>query len=327
MNTDVRHTQPLFSTLVLSLWKINEYKGQNLNAITSFLSALWKFTRPHTVIGTVVSLTSLFVISASYGGWQWVPFALSLAAAIGCNIFITGINQIYDRELDKINKPELPLASGKLNLFGAWTITILSLLLMGFCGYLAGWYILSLLTFVAILGFAYSHPAIRLKKHHVYAAMLISLVRGVVVNVGVFLFFMFLSTGKYTFPPDIIPLVWIITVFSVGIAWFKDLPDEKGDREHNLKTLAVISGRRLAFRNGVILVVVAFTLSIGMAFIFFESTARTIALISFFAFLLVFAAIASKVNVHDQDSLKQFYRHYWILFFTVYIIYPLFIWF
>jgi homogentisate phytyltransferase/homogentisate geranylgeranyltransferase len=121
--------------------------------------------------------------------------------------------------------------------------------------------------------------------------------------------------------------VWIITVFSVGIAWFKDLPDEKGDREYNLKTLAVTSGRRLAFRNGVILVVMAFALSIGMAFIFFESTARTIALISFFGFLLVFAAIASKVNVHDQESLKQFYRSYWILFFAVYLIYPLIIWF
>jgi len=177
------------------------------------------------------------------------------------------------------------------------------------------------------LGFAYSHPAIRLKKHHVYAAMLISLVRGVVVNVGILLFFMFLSTGEYRFPPEIIPLVWMITVFSVGIAWFKDLPDEKGDREYELKTLAVVSGRRLAFRNGVILVVSAFALSIGMGFIFFESTARIIALVSFFSFLLVFAAIASKVNVHDQTSLKQFYRQYWILFFTVYLVYPLIIWF
>lgn len=298
-----------------------------MNAISTFFTALWKFTRPHTVIGTVVSLSSLFVISASFGHWKFETFALTLIAALGCNVFITGINQIYDRELDQINKPELPLASGKLSLTGAWIITILALILMWFCGYFVGWYITGLLSFVALLGFAYSHPAIRLKKHHVYAAMLISLVRGVVVNVGILLFFMFLSTGEYRFPPEIIPLVWMITVFSVGIAWFKDLPDEKGDREYELKTLAVVSGRRLAFRNGVILVVSAFALSIGMGFIFFESTARIIALVSFFSFLLVFAAIASKVNVHDQTSLKQFYRQYWILFFTVYLVYPLIIWF
>jgi len=42
------------------------------------------------------------------------------------NVFIVGINQIYDVRIDKINKPFLPIASGELDIAGAWIIVLVS---------------------------------------------------------------------------------------------------------------------------------------------------------------------------------------------------------
>ena len=41
--------------------------------------------------------------------------AATLIAALACNVFITGLNQITDIEIDRINKPHLPLASGEIS--------------------------------------------------------------------------------------------------------------------------------------------------------------------------------------------------------------------
>jgi len=42
-----------------------------------------------------------------------------LALLLG-NAFIVGLNQIYDKEIDEINKPFLPIASGEMTGRFAW---------------------------------------------------------------------------------------------------------------------------------------------------------------------------------------------------------------
>ena len=61
--------------------------------------------------------------------WALLPRALLGVLALLCgNGYIVGINQIYDVEIDAINKPFLPVASGELSKAAAW---ILCLLLAG----------------------------------------------------------------------------------------------------------------------------------------------------------------------------------------------------
>ena len=50
--------------------------------------------------------------------WSWalVPRAAAGLVALLCgNAFIVGINQLYDVEVDKVNKPFLPIAAGELS--------------------------------------------------------------------------------------------------------------------------------------------------------------------------------------------------------------------
>ncbi|CAL6300751.1 unnamed protein product [Bathycoccus prasinos] len=68
--------------------------------------ALVRFSRPHTVFGT-----------------------MAVCSALCMNIAIVGLNQVYDRKIDMVNKPYLPLASGEFNASTALFIIAFSVLI------------------------------------------------------------------------------------------------------------------------------------------------------------------------------------------------------
>jgi homogentisate phytyltransferase/homogentisate geranylgeranyltransferase len=48
----------------------------------------------------------------------------ALIPALCMNVYIVGLNQIYDIEIDKVNKPYLPLASGEYSLATGISIVV-----------------------------------------------------------------------------------------------------------------------------------------------------------------------------------------------------------
>ena len=113
------------------------------------------------------------------------------------NVFITGINQLEDVEIDRINKPFLPIAAGDLSpRAGRWIVAALG----GRCRSrwrsrrgssrssrsLAG----------LLVGVAYSLPPLRLKRWPALAALSISGVRALVVNLGVAAALLALARGR-----------------------------------------------------------------------------------------------------------------------------------
>ena len=73
-----------------------------------FPVVLWRFTRPHTIIGSAIAIPSIFLLAApTYKSFFTVrSFASLMYAAIPAlfmNLYITGLNQITDVEIDKIN--------------------------------------------------------------------------------------------------------------------------------------------------------------------------------------------------------------------------------
>src|SRR3712207_4726537 len=94
------------------------------------LGVLWRFSRPHTIIGTSLSVLALYAIAVTaYAGGDLaaLPGDLlwTLVAGWCVNVFIVGINQIEDVEIDRINKPWLPIAAGDLSREAAWRIVVL----------------------------------------------------------------------------------------------------------------------------------------------------------------------------------------------------------
>src|SRR6185436_10606314 len=71
---------------------------------------------------TALSVVGLYAISEGGNG---VPdLAATLLVGLMVNIAIVGVNQITDVEIDRINKPWLPIAAGELSPAGARAIVV-----------------------------------------------------------------------------------------------------------------------------------------------------------------------------------------------------------
>lgn len=318
------------------------------------LSLIWRFSRPHTLIGSSISIVSLLflvVFCSSHGGSQgmhifndshhisqsakvvgFIPVVTATASGffntllptlfvcLACNIFITGLNQIVDVELDKINKPQLPLASGELTISqGKWIVGIAGSIAI-FGAWLIQPFLGFLITVIAAIGAMYSLPPIQFKRHHVWAASAIALVRGPLINVGIAIHF---ATVLFGWPVIALtwltPLVVFVTAFSLGIAWFKDIPDTQGDKIHGFRTLALVWSRERALKSGQWLVSLAY---LFLAIFWFLVDVHVTAGIIHVLLLMVFWSQAQRVDLLSPVSVKRFYMFYWGLFFLEYLILP-----
>lgn len=285
------------------------------------LSVLWRFARPHTLIGTTVGIVSLWVIAvAELGGaalWHlwWV-----LLAGWCVNVFIVGINQLQDIELDRINKPDLPLAAGDLSpTAGRWIVAFAALVPI-VLGITQGVVELTGVVVGLLIGVAYSVPPVQLKRFPIPAALSIAFVRSAVVNLVVWWHFSrALGAGGH-----IDAAAWALTAvtlpFGLAIAVLKDMPDVEGDRRHGFRTFSVRLGAAAALWIGVAALTVA---GVGMA------VAATTVLSGANVWLLVgthLAAVAwvwwraARVDTTDHGELTRFYRLVWRLFFGVYVV-------
>ena len=155
---------------------------------------LWRFSRPHTLIGTTTSILGIYAIAADELpdvslGDGIADLALTVLAGAAVNIYIVGLNQCEDVEIDRVNKPWLPIPAGRLGLRAAWRLVIGSGVLAAGLAVTQGWLEVAAVGAALAVGTAYSSPPLRLKRFPAAAAASISLVRACVVNIGVYLHF------------------------------------------------------------------------------------------------------------------------------------------
>lgn len=202
--------------------------------------ALYKFTRPHTIRGTILAsicgtIRALLDTPGAIANAQWaamIPRALvGMAALLLGNAFIVGINQIYDEDIDKVNKPFLPVASGEMSKRLAWVAVVASaltgpLLVARFFPV----FLFRLYSFGLFLGLIYSVPPIRTKQNPVLAGLTIACVRGFLLNFGVY-YAVKNSLGEaFSWSPKVAFIARFMTLFATVIAVTKDLPDIEGDK-------------------------------------------------------------------------------------------------
>ncbi len=282
------------------------------------INTLIKFSRPHTIIGTIISIGTLYLMVAETNASNYLFLLLrAIITGLFCNIFIVGINQIEDIELDKINKPFLPLASGELSLrqgktivwtafWGAITMAaFIHPLLIGVVGISMG------------IGWAYSCPPLYWRKHHLPAALSIAVVRGLMVNLGGYWVFNSIINNQNNFSTDINILCLFITLFSVVIAWFKDLPDMKGDAMYQIKSVAILYTPKVAVIAGHILLIPAYLFSI------WSYQENTVLYIGHFFLLIAFILNTVYLYKSAPYNYKHYYKRFWLLFFSEYLLYLL----
>jgi homogentisate phytyltransferase/homogentisate geranylgeranyltransferase len=278
------------------------------------LVALWRFGRPHTVIGTLTSITGLYLIAVAQDAAPGIgDLAWTLVAGYGVNVFIVGLNQITDVEIDRINKPYLPIAAGDLTIAQAWWIVAVSGAVPVVLAFTQGTVELAGVLAGLAVGVVYSVPPLRLKRFPALASLCISGVRSVVVNLAVYAHF----AGSIAGP------VWALTLFvapfSFAIAILKDVPDIEGDRRYHIVTFTLRLGARRVLAIGVGALVVAY---VGMAVLgplLLGHEAQPVVLVGGHLAALAVALVgARQFDVGSRASFWRFYMRVWALFFAEY---------
>lgn len=309
-----------------------------------WVRAFWEFSRPHTIIGTSLSVLALYAIAQSdrlLVNPAFLPLAFAWLACICGNIYIVGLNQLEDVEIDKINKPYLPVASGDFSRKTGESIVATTGIISILTAVLQGPFLLATVGVSLVIGTAYSLPPIRLKRFPFWAALCIFTVRGAIVNLGLFLHFNWvlglgraksifsgwdLQSLSLTMPAEVWVLTVFVVVFTLAIAIFKDIPDMEGDRQYNITTFTIKMGKPAVFDLSRWVLTVCYIGAILAGMLLLPNVNLGFLAVTHLAALGLMWFWSMKVNLEDKMEIAQFYQLIWKLFFLEYLIFPAACW-
>jgi 4-hydroxybenzoate polyprenyltransferase len=211
---------------------------------------LAEFSRPFTLVAPALGFAS--GAATAYGAaprelWHahlllYPLLGLIMAAVL--NAASNALNQIYDLEIDRVNKPKRPLPSGRLTLQNAWAFTWVAYAVALVLAWLVApggrhecfWIVLV----ATVITFLYSVPPVRTKRLGIWANVTIAIPRGVLLKVAGW------SSVKTIFGVEPWYIGAIFGLFLLGASTTKDFADMEGDARGGCRTLPIIYGVRRA---------------------------------------------------------------------------------
>ena len=171
------------------------------------------------------------------------PF-IGSAMAAALNSGNNALNQIYDLDIDRVNKPTRPLPSGRLTIAQAWWFTNVMYLVALVLAWLVApggrhecfW----LVAVAVVCTYLYSVPPFRTKRLGIWANVTIAIPRGVLLKVAGW------SAVKTVFGTEPWYIGAIFGLFLLGATTTKDFADMDGDRRGGCRTLPIQYGVRRA---------------------------------------------------------------------------------
>jgi 4-hydroxybenzoate polyprenyltransferase len=227
--------------------------GATPSRFGSGVKVYWDLARPFTLLMPAVGMTAGGLIAwgaAPRFTSDWTGGASGVAARIVTGAIMAavmnagsnGLNQIYDLDIDRINKPLRPLPAGRLRVDEAWRFTLLMLAAgLGLAG-LVGVQCLVMAASAALLTAGYSMPPLRTKRHWLAAALTIAIPRGTLLLVAGW------SAVKSIARAEPWLLGSVLGLFFLGATTTKDFSDVEGDRAEGCVTLPVRYGIQQAAR-------------------------------------------------------------------------------
>ena len=212
------------------------------------LRPLIELARPFTLLAPALGFASGAVTAAGADPREPLTATLWLYPAIGVlmsavlNAASNGLNQIYDREIDAINKPGRPLPSGRLSHRTAWCFVAGAYLLALVLAWMVApggrrecfWIVLP----AAVMTVMYSVPPIRTKRLGLWANLTIAIPRGVLLKAAGW------SAVKSVAAVEPWFIGGIFGLFLLGASTTKDFADMEGDARGGCRTLPIIYGVR-----------------------------------------------------------------------------------
>jgi 4-hydroxybenzoate polyprenyltransferase len=232
-------------------------------------AVLFEFSRPFTLLAPALGFASGAATAA--GAFPREPYTsdlfvfpvIGLCMAAVLNAASNALNQIYDLDIDRINKPRRPLPSGRLSMRAAWLFTAVSYAIALILAWMVApggrhqcFWIVAIAT---VITFLYSAPPFRTKRLGIWANVTIAIPRGVLLKVAGW------SAVKTVAGVEPWFIGAIFGLFLLGASTTKDFADMQGDARGGCRTLPIIYGvRRAAWMISPSFVVPFVMISIGV---------------------------------------------------------------
>ncbi|XP_017223590.1 umbelliferone 6-dimethylallyltransferase, chloroplastic [Daucus carota subsp. sativus] len=302
-------------------------KATPLSRLWEEWDAFYRFCRIYTVTGMVAGVSSVSVLPLTSVGELSPAFFVGMLQALFpfviLNMYVVGINQLADVEIDKINKPHLPLASGEYSVDKG--ITVVSA--FGFMCLTMGIMFQSPPLFIGIvvyilLGTAYSIklPLLRWKTNPYLAAFCVVGGHGLIIQPAVFYHIQHVLGKPFTLNKSLVFATIFFSLFSVVIALFKDIPDVEGDRAFGNLTFSVRHGKKKVFSIcvGILLIAYGSGVVVGASSSFL--ICKIVSVIGHTTLALLFLLRAKSLNLDDDVATQSFYMFLWKLFSAEYVL-------
>ncbi len=205
-----------------------------------------EFARPFTLFAPALGMASggaTAIGAAPPERWSWwlviYPALGALMAAV-LNAASNGLNQIYDLEIDAVNKPRRPLPSGRLSMREAWAFTWTLFVVAWVLAWLVApggrhqcfWLVVA----ATIITTFYSVPPLRTKRLGIWANLTVAIPRGALLKVAGW------SAVKTVAGVEPWFIGSIFGLFLLGATTTKDFADMEGDRRGGCRTLPLQLG-------------------------------------------------------------------------------------
>ena len=232
-------------------------------------AVLFEFSRPFTLLAPALGFasgaaTAIGAVPSEAFSRDLIVFpVLGLLMAAVLNAASNALNQIYDLDIDRINKPHRPLPSGRLSIKTAWLFTAVTYAVALVLAWMVApggrrecFWIVVLATAITVV---YSAPPFRTKRLGIWANVTIAVPRGLLLKVAGW------SAVKTAIGFEPWFIGGIFGLFLLGASTTKDFADMEGDAKGGCRTLPIIYGvRRAAWMISPAFVVPFVMISVGV---------------------------------------------------------------
>ncbi|KAH9760441.1 homogentisate phytyltransferase 1 [Citrus sinensis] len=309
----------------------DDHSNSFLNVFLKKFHALYRFMRAYACAGVIIATTSNSLLPvqtlADLTPAYFTGLMEALVPAVLMHIYVVAINQLSDVEVDKVNKPYLPLASGEISMGTGIAITLASALMsLAYAVMIRSppfiWAVIAWI----FVGTAYSVqlPLLRWKGNSFLAAFCMVSLNGLLTQFPVYVHIQKYVLGR---PLEIFtrPLMFataFISCFCVVIAFIKDLHDVDGDKKFGIKTLSVMLGKERVFRLSVSMLSIAYgaAVVVGASSPFLAN--KLITIIGHGILASIFWLRVRAVDLSDNASILSFYMFIWKLYYAEYLLIP-----
>lgn len=259
------------------------------------MSSYLKLVRIHNVIGAAIGDFMGYVVSSS---WQFETKSIVISLLVVALVAAGGyaINDVYDIDIDRINKPDRPLPSGKISVRNAkilaYTTMVLGCILSIFLGYIQ--FSIAVITTILLIFYAKT-----LKREGLPGNLVVALTTALSIFYGGLAYFQ-----GYWLEKVIVPTFYSF-LLTLGREFIKGIEDYEGDKAFNVKTLATTLGIERTWTIARIVLILMLVISPIPMFLGFNLL-YPIVLIPFYYFTLL--AILSETSIKGGEKARGYMK-------------------